>query len=76
MAINPVTPTTLEASPRELLTKTEQDHARSLIQKGMERPWTEHQLRYAASLQVKAYAIQNGTWRTQRERDIRQPDLI
>jgi hypothetical protein len=62
MAIKPVTPHTLEAAPRHHLTKTEQAHAASLVDKGHERGWTEPQRRYAAQLQVKAHAIENGTW--------------
>jgi hypothetical protein len=62
MAIVPVTPDSLESSPRELLTKIEQDHALNLIQKGRRHPWTEAQRRYAASLQMKARGIEGGTW--------------
>jgi len=62
MAIVPVTPDTLQAAPRELLTKMEQEHALNLIQKGRRHPWTEAQRRYAASLQMKAQGLEGGTW--------------
>ena len=57
-----ITRESLKRAPRHNLLYAEQEQATSLIALADKRPWTEPELRRAAALEVKAWAIERGEW--------------
>jgi hypothetical protein len=57
-----ITPDTLRAAPLDQLAPAERQFVGHLLYIASKRPWLESELRRAADLEVKAWAIKDGTW--------------
>jgi hypothetical protein len=57
-----ITKDSLKRAPRHNLLHGEQMEAIDLLEKADKRPWHEAELRKAAALEVKAWAIEKGEW--------------
>jgi hypothetical protein len=72
-----ITRDSLKRAPRHLLDEAEQRHAEHLLDIADKREWSEPERRKAADHEVKAWAIQQGTWNfSLREIKDRHPDLF